>query len=93
MADGEMPVECPACRQTLVLDLSGQKFTLADYDDSSLPVTAVHPGTPTDTVEERLFWLTIAHGRHDVATKVEHLFGDADCPRCGHHFRVADALP
>ena len=93
VADGEMPMGCPACRETLVLDLSGEDFALADYNNSSLPVTAVKPGTPTDTVEERLLSLTIEHGRHDVATKVQHLFGDAGCPRCGHHFRVADALP
>ncbi len=66
---------------------------MADYRDSSVSVTAVGPGhAGPGTVEERLLSLATAYGRHDVANKLRHLFGDADCPSCGHYFTMADAL-
>lgn len=93
VADGEMPLACPACGETLILDLSGEEFVLGNYDDSSVPVTAVELGhAGPGTVEERLLLLATAQGRHDLANKVQHLFGDVDCPSCGHHFIVAHAL-
>ncbi|GGM90322.1 hypothetical protein GCM10009721_14710 [Terrabacter tumescens] len=93
LADGEMPMTCPACHATLVLDLSSEASTLADLHDGSVPPTYVEPGRAAPgTVEERLLALATAHGRDVVATQVQRLLGEADCPRCGHHFTVTDAL-
>lgn len=93
VADGEIPMACPACNATLVLDLSGRQFHLAVYDDTSSATTTVASGlAEPGSVEDRLLSLAAKHGRGPVAMNLEHLFGDADCPSCGAKFKVPNAL-
>jgi hypothetical protein len=93
LVDGEMPMECPLCHETLVLDFRGQQRVLARYDDDSGATTPVHPRQINlDARESRMRDMALAQGRAEVARNLEYLFGDGQCPNCGHELRLIDAL-
>jgi hypothetical protein len=94
VADGELPAECPNCREFLILDLAGPEHTLANYTDKSVLPTPVRPADPPDdgSVAGRLLALSRGAGRSEVATLLRYALGSATCPNCGTAFGLADAL-
>lgn len=93
VADGELPVECPSCRDFLILDLDGPEHTLASYSDSSVPATPVRPADPDEgSVGGRILELSRGAGRSEVASRPRYALGSAACPSCGTVFNLEDAL-
>jgi hypothetical protein len=75
--DGEFEVVCSHCEEESSVEL-GQ-------------------GTPAESAQlsgigKRLHDRAIADGHPQVAEKLTHLFGEADCAACGERFRVDEAV-
>jgi hypothetical protein len=93
VADGELPVECPNCREFLILGLAGPEHTLAHYSDKSVLPTPVRPADPDEgSVGGRLLALSRGAGRSEVVTLLRYALGSGACPNCGTTFDLADAL-
>ena len=92
LADGELPLECPSCREFLILRLSEPDPSLAVYGDHTPTPTRVLPADPSDSLGERMLMLTRRAGRTGVVSKLRHVLGSAVCPACGTAFHVPDTL-
>jgi hypothetical protein len=92
LADGELPIECPDCQESILIDLEVDAPT-ADVCDAAKERTAVVPcNAQPGSVEDRLLTLASSHGHAEVAAKMPFLFGQITCPECRTVFGSADAL-
>jgi hypothetical protein len=93
VADGELPVECPKCRELLILDLESPEHTLANFSDNSVSPTPVRPADPEDgSVGGRMLALSWSAGRSEVAARLTYALGTATCPNCRTVFDLQEAL-
>ncbi|WP_203924655.1 hypothetical protein [Rugosimonospora africana] len=76
--DGEVDVQCPDCREELLVDL--------EPEDSS-----IEPGLSSE-LAGRLHTEALQANRDSVATLLTYLFGRLSCPNCGTRFNLADHL-
>ncbi|WP_203835955.1 hypothetical protein [Winogradskya humida] len=76
--DGEVDVECPACDEGHLLDLT------SDHSD-------IEPGLTSD-LAVRLHTEAVQAGRHEVAATFTRLFGRFTCPECGVKSEVTASL-
>jgi hypothetical protein len=94
LADEELGVACPQCREYLYLDLAGPDFRTTVADDGTATPTPIIPARSDDLSvgAARMHDLAARHRHTDVAAGILYLVGDATCPACGSRFGVPRAL-
>ena len=94
LADGELPFECPNCREFLILDLEDPEHTLANYTDSSVPPTLVQPARSGRWHGRRTHPRAVrAAARPEVTERLRYALGSATCPNCRTVFDVETLSP
>ncbi|MFC1417622.1 hypothetical protein [Streptacidiphilus cavernicola] len=99
----EHGVSCPACAQSLWIDLTsapagtrrrdpGRSFRVVGREGPLL--TGVHPSAPGDLppLAHRLRDLAVRAGQSEAAEHLLHLFGRTTCPDCASDFAVSDQV-
>ncbi|MFC0042379.1 hypothetical protein [Actinomadura rayongensis] len=99
LAGQEFEAVCPDCETPLfvVLDYDGLGYFASDGDyvrGRTTPRAPLRPADPAalDGLGARLHTAFAERGHTALAEHVRHLFGDTECPACGHEFPVAPAV-
>jgi len=92
LADGELPLECPSCQESILVDLEADLATAAVWDRAKARTPVVPADGKPGGVEARLLDLAASHGRIDVAGRMSFLFGQITCPYCGATFSASDCF-